>query len=139
MTDRKLDLLYARETALAAAEFRAVLEESGLGSIRPVGNEERLARMLSGADLVVGARLDGRLVGVARCITDFSWVCYLSDLAVSSSVQGLGVGKGLVEAVRRETGPEVALALISVPDATGFYERIGMTPIDACYWFGRER
>ena len=64
---------------------------------------------------------------------------YLSDLAVSSSVQGLGVGKGLVEAVRRETGPEVALALISVPDATGFYERIGMTPIDACYWFGRER
>jgi len=137
MTDRTVR--YARESRLTAAEFRDVLSDSGLGAIRPVDDTDRLTRMLAGANLIVGARLDGRLVGVARCITDFSWVCYLSDLAVSPAAQGLGVGKGLVDAVRKEIGPEVALALISVPDAVGFYERIGMTPIMECFWFGRER
>ncbi|BAV50266.1 MULTISPECIES: GNAT family N-acetyltransferase [Mesorhizobium] len=131
-------ILYASEPDLDAAEFCRVLVESGFGGGH---GELRLKAMLSHADLVLTARLDRRdrkLVGVLRGVTDFFWVCYISELAVSKSAQGLGIGKGLVGDARRQLGPVVAMALISEPDAVGFYERIGMTRIPAAFWFSRE-
>jgi ribosomal protein S18 acetylase RimI-like enzyme len=139
MTERA-HVVYARETALDAAEFRRVLVESGLGSARPVEDFARLQSMLSGADLVVTARLDDalhRLVGVARGVSDGCWCCYLSELAVSASAQGLGVGKGLLDEAQRQLGPTVALMLISVPEATGFYERAGMDRVADAFWYRR--
>ena len=38
----------------------------------------------------------------------------------------------------RQLGPSVAIALISVPDAVGFYERIGMKRMQDAFWFGRK-
>jgi hypothetical protein len=38
--------------------------------------------MLWHADPIVTARVDDHLVGVARALTDVSFCCYLSDLAV---------------------------------------------------------
>jgi len=77
------------------------------------------------------------LVGVARSITDFSWCCYLSEFAVSSSAQGLGVGKGLIDETRRLIGPRVSLVLASMPESVGFYERIGMPRQADTFWFKR--
>lgn len=134
-------IIYAREPELDVAEFRRVLVESTLGETRPVDDDARLQAMLSGANLVLTARLDieGRpLIGVIRAITDFSWVCYVSELAVSQSAQGLGIGKGLMDEARRQLGPSVAISLISMPDAVGFYERIGMKRMADAFWFGRE-
>ncbi|MBZ9823249.1 GNAT family N-acetyltransferase [Mesorhizobium sp. CA4] len=135
-------VLYASEPALDVAEFRRVLVESGLGATRPVDDEARLKIMLGNANLVLTARLDieGKpLIGVARGITDFSWVCYISELAVSASAQGLGVGRGLMDEAQRQLGPSVAISLISMPDAVGFYERIGMTRMTDAFWFSRKR
>lgn len=80
----------------------------------------------------------GPLIGVARGVTDFSWCCNLSELAVSASAQRLGVGKGLLDEARRQLGPQVALMLVSVPEAGGFYERAGMTKIAGAFWHKRE-
>ena len=132
---------YEREQTLGVDEFRRVLEQSGLGATRPVGDEPRLGAMLAGSNLIVTARLDqpgAPLVGVARCITDFSWNCYLSELAVSASAQKLGIGKGLLDEVRRQLGPSVSLILASVPDAVGFYERAGMAQLPDAFWYRRE-
>ena len=134
-------VLYAREPGLDTAEFRRVLIESGLGETRPVGDDARLKTMLANANLVLTARLDieGKpLIGVARAMTDFSWVCYISELAVSASAQGLGIGKGLMDEARRQLGPSVAISLISMPDAVGFYERIGMKRMADAFWFSRK-
>jgi ribosomal protein S18 acetylase RimI-like enzyme len=117
----------AHEPDLDVREFQRVLIDSGLGGIRPVDDLERLQQMLDAADVVLAARdAEGRLVGVARCITDLSWCAYLSDLAVSASAQGLGAGRALLEGLRNHLGPRVTLALQSVPTAVGFYERAGM-------------
>ncbi|RWA65289.1 GNAT family N-acetyltransferase [Mesorhizobium sp.] len=135
-------ILYASEPTLDVAEFRRVLVESGLGETRPVDDEARLKAMLANANLVLTARLDIEskpLIGVARAITDFSWVCYISELAVSASAQGLGVGRGLMDEARRQLGPSVAISLISMPDAVGFYERIGMQRMTDAFWFSRKR
>ncbi|WP_376702652.1 GNAT family N-acetyltransferase [Mesorhizobium sp. ISC25] len=141
MTTRS-KVLYASEPGLGTAEFRRVLVESGLGANRPVDDDTRLKAMLSAANLVLTARLDTEdnpLVGVARGVTDFSWVCYVSELAVCKAAQGLGIGKGLLDEARRQLGPSVAISLISMPDAVGFYERIGMERVSDAFWFGRKR
>jgi ribosomal protein S18 acetylase RimI-like enzyme len=139
MTDRPI-VTYAREPGLAAVEFRQVLLDSGLSSIRPVDDLARLEAMLNAADLIVTARLasTGALVGVARGVTDFAWICYMSEVAVSRSAQGLGIGNGLMDETRRLLGPEVALVLASVPEAVGFYERIGMERVADAFWYPRK-
>jgi len=135
-------VLYARETAVDVTEFRRVLVESGLARVRPVHDEHRLAALISGANLIVTARLNNAarpLVGIARCISDFSWCCYVSDLAVAGSAQGKGIGQGLLEETRRQLGPEVSLVLVSLPEAVGFYERAGMARLPGAFMYRRAR
>lgn len=135
-------VLYACEPGLDVAEFRRVLVESGLGSSRPIDDEPRLQIMLSAADLILTARWDRPdrlLVGIARCVTDFAWCCYLSELIVSASAQGQGIGKGLLDEARRQLGPSVSLILASVPEAVSFYERAGMAQMADVFCYRRER
>jgi GNAT superfamily N-acetyltransferase len=131
-------ITYSTEPDLAPGEFARVLRESGLGAHRPVDDEARLAAMLTGANLILTARLNGALVGVARCISDFAWCAYVSELAVSPSAQGLHIGQGLLARARENLGPEVSLILISVPEAAGFYAHAGMERIDDAFWYRRQ-
>ncbi|WP_425258664.1 GNAT family N-acetyltransferase [Rubrivivax sp. RP6-9] len=130
----------AREQALPVEEFRRVLVASGLGATRPVDDAPRLRQMLAAAGLVMTARTPaGRLVGVARCLSDGAWVAYLAELAVDGGVQGQGVGRTLLQAVRDELGPDVSLVLASVPDAVAFYEKVGMPRMPDVFFYRRTR
>lgn len=133
---------YGVEPDLDVESFVRVLDGSGLGSTRPTEDTARLRRMLQSADVVVTARIggpDGPLVGIARGVTDFAWCCYLADLAVVKSAQRLGIGRGLLREMRRCLGPEVALILLSVPEAVSFYEGAGMEPLSNAFWYRRAR
>ena len=68
------DLVYARDAGLTIEEYLDVVGNSTLGPTRPLGDPDRVAAMLAGADLIVTARTAGRCVGLARCLTDFAWV-----------------------------------------------------------------
>ncbi len=57
------------------------------------------------------------MVGVARGVTDHVWCCYIAELAVVASAQGLGSGQGLLAEARRLLGPQVSLILVYVPNA----------------------
>jgi ribosomal protein S18 acetylase RimI-like enzyme len=62
-------------------------------------------------------------------LTDGVHVSYLCDLAVEPDVQGLGVGKRLVERVlERCAGTELVLRDSSL--SAGFYERLGFTRVE---------
>jgi ribosomal protein S18 acetylase RimI-like enzyme len=134
-------IVLAREPDLDLAEFRRVLVESGLGATRPIDDRPRLEAMLRAADLIVTARREGtgELVGVARCLTDFTWCCYLSELAVSASAKGLGIGKAILDETRRQLGPQVSLNLFSMPDVVGFYDRAGMERFPDAFWYRRQQ
>lgn len=119
--------------------FISVLIRSGLAERRPASDRDRIARMLAGSDLVVVARDGADVIGVARSLTDHAYCCYLSDLAVDTAYQGRGIGRRLIEETRRAAGPETMCLLLSAPDATGFYETIGMPRQSRAFMFPRER
>jgi len=129
--------VYAVEPGLGAGEFIDVLRRSGLDARRPVEDPARIARMLAGASLIVTARTGALLVGVARSVTDFSYCCYLSDLAVDRALQGRGIGRRLIEETRRAAGPDCACLLLSAPGAVGFYRAIGMPVAENAFLYGR--
>ncbi|MEX0645000.1 MAG: hypothetical protein WD076_06805, partial [Parvularculaceae bacterium] len=78
-----MTIRYQREENLGADEFIDVLERSTLAERRPVKEHDRIDKMLAHANLIVTARTDeGLLIGVSRCLTDFAFCCFCSDLAV---------------------------------------------------------
>ena len=99
-----MNIEYSIEPELSAEEFHAVLLASTLAERRPANDLQRLDKMLRHADIIVTARDAGQLVGISRAITDFSYCCYLSDLAVALQNQRKGIGKRLIEETHRAAG-----------------------------------
>ena len=134
-----VEIQFAQEPGLSVAEFVDVLERSSLAERRPVADLKRIGTMLERADIIVTARAGGVLVGVARSVTDFSFCCYLSDLAVDRQWQGRGIGTGLMlrtkEAAVAEFGDGVRCILLSAPAAIEFYEKVGLERHPNCFDF----
>lgn len=110
------------------ADIIRVFEESGI--VRPTHDVARIEKMFAHANLVVTAWEGETLVGVCRALTDFSYCCYLSDLAVNRSHQGQGIGQQLIEQVKHKIGDQVALILLSASSAMSYYPRIGFENIE---------
>ncbi|WP_028610892.1 GNAT family N-acetyltransferase [Paenibacillus harenae] len=128
---------YRNSRDLTATDLSQVFEKSGIK--RPFGDLERLQKMIDNADLIISAWEEDRLIGIARAVTDFSYCCYLSDLAVDRNYQKKGIGKELVRHVRETLGSEVSLVLLSAPAAVDYYPRIGFSHNDKCFIIPRER
>lgn len=123
---------YKIENDLSVVEFREVLINSTLGDRRPVGDPERLEKMLDHGNLIVTARHNGKLVGVSRSLTDFVYCTYLSDLAVDATYQHQGIGKELIRQTKL-AAPRAKLILLAAPAAIDYYPKIGMTKHDHCF------
>jgi GNAT superfamily N-acetyltransferase len=100
---------------------------STLGARRPVDDRERMAAMLRHANLIVTAWDGERLVGISRALSDFSFVTYLSDLAVRESHQKQGIGKELIRRTQALSGNHAKLILLAAPAAEQYYPHLGFT------------
>ena len=126
------NIIYKVEKTLDLSEFIDVLNKSTLGERRPVNDFERIKKMCDNANLIVTARKDGKLIGVARSITDFVYCTYLSDLTVDIDFQNLGIGKRLIEETKK-AAPQAKIILLSAPAAINYYPKIGMKKHDHCF------
>jgi len=113
--------------------------DSTLGERRPVDDRQRMARMLEEADLVITAWEEDQMVGISRCVTDWVYCTYLSDLAVRVDYQGQGIGKELVR-LTREATPDATVILLAAPAAVDYYPKIGMSRHDSAWvlWPGEQ-
>ena len=127
------EIIYSVEKSLDVSEFIEVLKNSKLAERRPIEDEQRISSMCNNANLIVTARLNGQLLGVARSITDFVYCTYLSDLAVDIKYQKKGIGKRLIQETKKIT-PQAKLILLSAPSAIDYYPKIGMTRHNHCYY-----
>ena len=111
-------------------DLDAVIElyrASTLGERRPVDDRDRMAAMMRHANLIVTAWDDELLVGISRALSDFSFVTYLSDLAVRQSHQKHGIGKELIRRTQALAGNHAKLLLLAAPAAEKYYPHIGFT------------
>lgn len=120
------------ESSLDPSEFIDILKRSTLGERRPVDDLDRINEMCKNANLIITARLNGKLIGVARSITDFVYCTYLSDLAVDEEYQKKGIGKKLIEETKKQA-PQAKLILLSAPAAVDYYPKIGMKKHEHCF------
>ncbi|PKL83613.1 MAG: GNAT family N-acetyltransferase [Ignavibacteriae bacterium HGW-Ignavibacteriae-3] len=127
-----MEIAYQIENHPSAAEFIECLIESTLGERRPVTDFERIKKMIDNANLIITARADGQLVGIARSVTDFSYCTYLSDLAVRKNFQRRGIGRELIRRTKL-AGGKAKLILLSAPAAIDYYPKIGMKKHDHCF------
>ncbi|WP_153122844.1 GNAT family N-acetyltransferase [Peribacillus tepidiphilus] len=132
-----MGIIYKLNEPVKAEEVIQVFKNSGI--TRPVDQKERIQKMIDQANVIITAWDEGKLVGIARALTDFSYCCYLSDLAVDQQYQKSGIGKQLIERLRDVIGEEVALILLSAPGAMEYYPKVGFDKAENAFIIRRKR
>ncbi len=129
-----MTIYYAQEQNLSVQDYVAVVGSTYMADRRPVGNLERIGRILAGSNMIVTARDEsGEIVGLLRGISDNEWVCYVADLVVREGQQRKGVGTALLKTCKGILGPGMGIVLMAFPEATEYYRRIGMHEMTAFY------
>lgn len=119
------------------AEVAALFINSGIR--RPTKDVARIGRMIKNANLTISARDDKKLVGILRALTDFSFCCYVSDLAVDKKYQRQGIGKKMIQLATETVGKKVMLLLLSSQEADSFYSHIGLKKVENAWQIPRKK
>jgi GNAT superfamily N-acetyltransferase len=127
------DIEYRYGNDLNLDQVIELYNASTLGERRPVDDRRIMTDMLRHANLVVTAWDGDLLVGLARTLSDFSYVGYLADLAVRLSHQRRGIGVELIRKTRERMGPRSLLVLLAAPKAVEYYPKIGFTRHDSAW------
>jgi ribosomal protein S18 acetylase RimI-like enzyme len=133
-----MNIEYKINHPISAEQFISLLADSNLGERRPIDDVECMEGMIANSNLTISAWDSEKLVGISRCMTDFHYACYLSDLAVSKKYQKLGIGKQLQTLTQEQLGPRCTLILIAAPSANLYYEHIGFSNNPRCWLLERD-
>jgi GNAT superfamily N-acetyltransferase len=131
-------VIYRSNIKITVPEFIDLLKRSTLDQRRPVNEPERIKKMLTHGNVLITAWSGDKLIGVSRALTDFTFCCYLSDLAVDESYQHQGIGKELIRLTHEEAGLETMLILLAAPAAVQYYPKVGMEKFEHCFIIRRK-
>ena len=136
-----------QEERLTPESYIAFLRRTDLGGQYPKERfEERIAILVKKASISLTARdAAGNLIGVCFGITDFAYWLFITDLGVVREWSGKGVGRALVKALHRRAGESldgggeknIIMYTCANENATGFYEKLGMTKSNDIYMLNR--
>lgn len=116
---------YKTNTPITLEQFVSIYKSSTLAERRPAENIDVMRQMMENADLTITAWDDDTLVGISRTLTDFGFVAYLADLAVSKTHQKMGIGKRLMQETQSALGEDCMIVLLAAPDANEYYPKVG--------------
>jgi ribosomal protein S18 acetylase RimI-like enzyme len=133
------EIVYRSNIKITAEQFIDVLNRSTLGERRPVTDAARIQKMLDHGNVLVTAWTGDLLVGVSRALTDYSFCCYLSDLAVDQNFQHKGIGKKLIDLTHEASGDQTMLILLAAPAARQYYPKVDMEQFEHCFIRNRKR
>ncbi len=132
-----MEVAYKVDQEISIEQFTDLLNRSTLGERRPVEDAECMEGMITNSNLIISAWVGEQLVGISRCVTDFHYCCYLSDLAVDSDYQKYGIGKRLQIETQNQLGPKCTLILLAAPAANDYYAHVGFTNNTRCWVLNR--
>ena len=92
---------------------------------------EVLKRSIAGSHRIADARRDGKLVGLARTISDGATIVYLQDILVAPSAHRNGIGKKLLTILFDSYAGirQQVLLTDTDPGQRAFYESLGFTEV----------
>ncbi len=131
-----MQITYRLDLTPTPEQVIALYDKAGLR--RPTHDRERIASMYEHSNLIVTAWEAEMLVGVARCITDWVWSCYLADLAIHPGYQKAGIGKKLIALTKEKLGDQSMVLLLSVPTALDYYPKVGFTKEERSFIINRK-
>jgi len=131
------EIEYRHNFPLDTDDVIRVFDSSGIS--RPTQDKPRIARMFSAPRLIISAWDGQRLIGLSRSLTDYSYCCYVSDLAVDKAYQGRGIGRELLRRTQELVGDEVTVILLSAPGAMSYYPTVGFQQADNAFIVKRKR
>ncbi|HPH45612.1 MAG TPA: GNAT family N-acetyltransferase [Chryseolinea sp.] len=133
-----MSITYRSNTKISTDQFIDVLRRSTLSERRPVDDRDRIEKMLQHGNIIITAWQGDLLIGISRALSDFSFCCYLSDLAVDEAFQKQGIGKELIRLTHEAAGDNAMLILLAAPKAVNYYPRIGMEQFKECFIIKRK-
>lgn len=136
LLDQHNQVSYYLNKDLTAQQIIDVYDDSGIN--RPTNDISRIEQMYKNSNLVISAWVGDELIGVSRSLTDFSYCCYLSDLAVKKAYQKNGVGKKLIHLTKEQIGPLSMLLLLSAPEAMQYYPKVGFQNVKNGFIINRQ-
>lgn len=115
-----------RDTPPPAAGFKCLYDSTGWGQ-RPL---EDFERALAGSWAVCTAWEGGRLLGMARIISDGCLHAYINEMIVLPEAQGRGLGRGLLQRLlaRCQAAGLSDIQLFAAAGKSGFYRELGFEP-----------
>ena len=95
--------------------------------------DEQIEKLLKNTTFMVSAKVDGKTVGLGRCLFDFGYSAFLADIIIEPEFQGKGIGRAVVETlidmVKKNSmvdkGGYLMFSLLAAPGKSGFYEKLG--------------
>ena len=120
-------IIYRKDRKITEEQFIDLLQRTTLAERRPVNDKGKIEKMLAHGNILITSWHGDLLVGVSRALSDFSFCCYLSDLAVDQAYQHQGIGKEMIRLTHEVAGEnDSTLILIAAPKAADYYPKIGM-------------
>lgn len=121
----EMEIEYRVNERISVEQAISLYNASTLGERRPVHRPDIFKGMLENSSLIITAWKEGKLVGISRTLTDYTYVAYLADLAVDAQCQKQGIGKRLIEETKKHLGKECMLVLLAAPKANDYYPKLG--------------
>jgi len=132
-----MKIVYRVNAPISVGQLAEIFEASGLK--RPVADKGRIRKMRKHANLTVRAWDGTKIVRVARAPTDLAFCSYVSGLGVRAKDQRRGIGKRMLQLIRRKLGSEVMVLLLSAPQAKEYYPIVGFEKVENAWKIARKR
>jgi ribosomal protein S18 acetylase RimI-like enzyme len=91
-----------------------------------------LLKALAGSHAVITAWDRDRLVGLGNALSDGFLVVYYSHMCVHPDYQGRGIGRGIVDRLKKRYTDFHQHTVLSDGKAVGFYEKLGFSKPGPC-------
>lgn len=92
--------------------------------------------MVENSQIVVTACDEGKMIGFARCVTDYVFNGQINNVIVDQEYRGRGIGKELISNILNSS-KKVTYILRGDPENVEFYKQIGFKDADLSLVYNR--
>ncbi|MCR4421280.1 MAG: GNAT family N-acetyltransferase [Spirochaetales bacterium] len=112
---------------IKSEEVISLYKEAGWWNDEDEKDPNRVKKIIKNSLIFIGAFYNKQLVGIGRAISDKVSDAYIQDVVVSKNFRKKGIGKKLVLYILNYLKIKKInwIALISTPDSSEFYKKIG--------------